>query len=404
MMMFRLAIDGGLPTRTAHWPAWPHFDAEQIALVTGVLESGRVNFWTGPECRAFEDEYRAYAAAGARAVSVMNGTVALELALRSLGIGSGHEVVVACRTFIASASAVVAVGATPVLCDVDRVTWTASADTISAVLSDATRAVIVVHLGGMPCDMDPIIDLCRAKNLLLVEDCAQAHGARYRGRAVGSMGDAAAFSFCQDKIITTGGEGGLVLYKDDGPAAFAASYRDHGKDLIAVAQPGSREFRYVHERLGTNFRMTEIQAVLGRVQLRRLDDSVVSRRRNAKQLATALEAIDGITVNMPPAWAYHSYYKLDAELDIDRLSGSWTRGRLLDALAAEGVPVGSGSCPDLGHEKAFSGVRGSDDSRPVAADIGRRSMQFQVHPTLSEEHMNDYATAVHKVLEVAVSS
>jgi dTDP-4-amino-4,6-dideoxygalactose transaminase len=376
------------------------FEPEQIELAAEVLRSGRVNYWTGSECRLFEDEYAGYLGMPC-SVAVMNGTVALELALRSLGVGQGDEVIVPCRTFIASASCVAAVGAIPVLCDIDPSTHTLSADTVRAVLGSRTRAVIAVHLGGMPCEMTSLPDLCRQEGLLLIEDCAQAHGARFGGRPVGSFGDAAAFSFCQDKIITTGGEGGLVAFRSPEAGARAGSYRDHGRDLREAASSLGSDYRYVYGSFGTNFRMTEMQAALGRWQLRRLESSVQRRRENADRLARGLLGVHGVALIDEPALAYHAYYKFYFMLELEKLSPEWSRARVLEAIAAEGVPAGVGSCPDIGREGAFRGISNAEGARRGAAHVGERAVMLQVHPTLSESDIDDCVRAVTKVLQVA---
>ncbi len=205
----QLALEDGQPIRTAPFPTWPHFDPDEIATAARVLQSGKVNYWTGEEGRRFEDEFAAQA--GCKyGIAVANGTVALELALHALGIGPGDEVIVPSRTFIASASSVVMRGAKPVLADVDPNSQNLTVATIRPLLTTRTRAVIAVHLAGWPCDMDLIAELAHGHGLKVIEDCAQCHGATYKGRPVGSLGDVGAFSFCQDKIMTTGGEGGMV--------------------------------------------------------------------------------------------------------------------------------------------------------------------------------------------------
>ena len=192
---------------------WPSFTVEEADAARAVLLSNKVNYWTGTECRNFETEFAAWCGT-AHAVALANGTLALDVALKALGIGPGDEVVVTPRTFMASISCVVTAGATPVFADVDPDSGNLTAATIAAVLTPRTRAVIVVHLAGWPCDMDPIMALADQHGLKVIEDCAQAHGARYKGRSVGCMGHVGAWSFCQDKIMTTGGEGGMVTTND----------------------------------------------------------------------------------------------------------------------------------------------------------------------------------------------
>jgi dTDP-4-amino-4,6-dideoxygalactose transaminase len=381
---------------------WPVFDDEQIAAAAAVLRSGRVNYWTGEEGRAFEAEF-ADAVGGRYGIALANGTVALELALRGFEIGAGDEVVVTPRTFLATASCAVACGATPVFADVDPVSQNITADTIRAVLSPRTRAVIAVHLAGWPCDMEPIATLCRERGLKLIEDCAQAHGATYRGRPVGSLGDAAAFSFCQDKIMTTAGEGGMLVTNDRTLWSRAWAYKDHGKSFEAVYErqhpPG---FRWLHESFGTNWRMTELQAAIGRVQLRRLPAWLEHRRRNAAILAERLQGVAALRLTRPPNHAGHAYYKYYAFVRPDRLAEGWDRDRLLAAITARGVACFSGSCSEIYREKAFDGTGMAPPERlPVAQALGETALMFLVDPTLTGIDMEHTADVVEEVFAQA---
>jgi dTDP-4-amino-4,6-dideoxygalactose transaminase len=381
---------------------WPVFDDEQIAAAAAVLRSGRVNYWTGEEGRAFEAEF-ADAVGGRYGIALANGTVALELALRGFEIGAGDEVVVTPRTFLATASCAVACGATPVFADVDPVSQNITADTIRAVLSPRTRAVIAVHLAGWPCDMEPIATLCRERGLKLIEDCAQAHGATYRGRPVGSLGDAAAFSFCQDKIMTTAGEGGMLVTNDRTLWSRAWAYKDHGKSFEAVYErqhpPG---FRWLHESFGTNWRMTELQAAIGRVQLRRLPAWLEHRRRNAAILAERLQGVAALRLTRPPNHAGHAYYKYYAFVRPDRLAEGWDRDRLLAAITARGVACFSGSCSEIYREKAFDGTGMAPPERlPVAQALGETALMFLVDPALTGIDMEHTADVVEEVFAQA---
>jgi dTDP-4-amino-4,6-dideoxygalactose transaminase len=374
---------------------WPTFDDEQIAAAIGVLRSGKVNYWTGEQGRAFEAEF-AEAVDCRYGIALANGTVALELALRSLDIGAGDEVVVTPRTFLASASCAVVCGARPVFADVDPVSQNITAANIEAVLSPRTKAVIAVHLAGWPCDMDPILELCRSRGLKLIEDCAQAHGATYRGRPVGSFGDAAAFSFCQDKIMTTAGEGGMLVTDDRALWSRAWSYKDHGKSFEAVYErahpPG---FRWLHESFGTNWRMTELQAAIGRVQLRRLPAWLERRRRNAAILTERLEAISALRVTRPPNHAGHAWYKYYVFVRPERLADGWDRDRLLAAITARGVACLTGSCSEMYLEKVFERTDMVPASRlPVARKLGETALMFLIDPTFSDADMERTADAV----------
>ncbi len=399
-----LAICGGRPVRSGSFAGWPHFEPEEIEAVCNVLRSGKINYWTGDEGRKFEQEFAAHA--GCKyGVALANGTVALELALYALGIGQGDEVITSSRTFIASASCAVMRGARPVIADVDRVSQNITADTIRVTISPRTRAIIAVHLAGWPCDMDPILELARERGLKVIEDCAQAHGATYKGRPVGSMGDAAAFSFCQDKIMTTGGEGGMVTTNDEAIWHRARSFKDHGKSYDAVYnQQHPPGFRWLHESFGTNWRLTEMQSALGRILLKKLRGFVETRRRNAAILTEAFSTIPGLRVTVPPPEFSHSYYKYYAFARPEQLRDGWTRDRIMTAIVAEGIPCSSGSCSEIYLEQAFTPELRPTQRLKVAKELGETSLMFLVHPTLSEIDMHDTGLAVAKVLDAAASS
>ena len=387
--------------RTREFAPWPSLSEDEIEAASAVLRSGRLNYWTGSEGRKFETEFAAFAGCD-HAVAVANGSVALELALYTLGIGAGDEVIVPSRTFVASASCVVMRGARPVFADVDPVSQTLTADTIRDVLSPKTRAIIAVHLAGWPCDMDPIIGLAREHRLKVIEDCAQAHGATYRGRPVGSLGDAAAFSFCQDKIMSTGGEGGMLTTNDYQLWQRAWSFKDHGKAYdTAHLQHTSPAFRWLHESFGTNWRLTEMQAAIGRSLLAKLPSQLQRRRRNARMLNTGFSALPALRITPPPEEIGHAYYKYYVFLRPESLREGWSRDRLLQAIVAEGIPCFMGSCSEVYLEKAFS-----ENMRPVcraqvARQLGETSLMFLVHPTLSEQDMMDTVRGVQKLLQVA---
>jgi dTDP-4-amino-4,6-dideoxygalactose transaminase len=396
-----LAVDGGQPVRQVPFAPWPHFAPDEIEAAQRVLQSGKVNYWTGDEGRQFEGEFAAQS--GCKyAVALANGTVALELALYGLGIGPGDEVIVPSRTFVATASCVVMRGATPVVADVDGHSQNITADTIRPMLTPRTKAIIAVHLAGWPCDMDPILDLAREHGLRVIEDCAQAHGASYKGRPVGSLSDVAAFSFCQDKIMTTGGEGGMITTNDKNIWELAWSFKDHGKSYDAVYNrehlPG---FRWLHESFGTNWRLTEFQSALGRTLLRKLPRMVDTRRRNAAILAEAFQHHSALRVTQPPGHIVHSYYKYYVLVRPEELSNGWTRDGIIAAIVAEGIPCYSGSCSEIYLEKAFTPDLRPSLRWPVAKKLGETSLMFLVHSTLSETDMQDTCRAVTKVMRAA---
>ena len=319
-------------------------------------------------------------------MALANGTVALECALKAFGIGPGDEVVTTSRTFIASASCAVMLDARPVIADVDRESQNITAESIRSVLTPRTKAIVVVHLAGWPCEMDDILALARDRGIKVVEDCAQAHGATYKGRPIGSLGDVAAFSFCQDKIMTTAGEGGMVTTNSAELWNTMWSLKDHGKSYDAVYH---REhpvgFRWLHESYGTNWRLTEIQSAIGRLQLRKLPKWVEQRRKYAAMLSACFDELKGLRVTTPPGHIGHSYYKYYAFVYPDALRAGWNRDRILAEIVARGISCFSGSCSEIYLEKAFPVEWRPTNRLPVARELGETSLMFLVHPTLKDE-------------------
>ncbi|WP_208511612.1 DegT/DnrJ/EryC1/StrS aminotransferase family protein [Variovorax paradoxus] len=382
--------------------SWPSFTIEEADALHRTLLSNRVNYWTGTECREFEKEFAAWAGTS-HAVALSNGTLALDVALKALGIGPGDEVIVTPRTFIASVSCVVNAGATPVFADVDANSGNLSAETIARVLTSRTRAVICVHLAGWPCDMEPIMALASEHAFKVVEDCAQAHGARYEGRMVGSIGHIGAWSFCQDKIMTTGGEGGMVTTNDESLWRAMWEFKDHGKSFEAVYErqhpPG---FRWLHESFGTNWRMLEMQAVIGRIQLRRMPDWQSTRTRNAEAIWAAARPHAAVRVPAVPERAVHAHYKAYIYVQPDQLAPGWTRDRIAEAIQARGVPCYQGSCSEVYLEAAFDGTGWRPKERmSVARELGETSLMFLVHPTLTGDEIAKTCAVIGEVLAEA---
>jgi dTDP-4-amino-4,6-dideoxygalactose transaminase len=386
-------------------PIWPSFSAEEIALVNEVLQSGRVNYWTGTNGKAFEQEFAAYSGVDF-GVAVANGSVGLTAALKALNIGSGDEVIVTPRSFIASVSAIAMEGATPVFAEVDADSQNITAESIRAVISPNSKAIICVHLSGWPCDMPAIMQLAEEHGLKVIEDCAQAHGARVAGKPVGAWGDVGVFSFCQDKIMSTGGEGGMVISRDREVWEKLWALKDHGKSYTQVsATDAPSGFRWLHESFGTNFRLTEMQSALGRWQLKQLDTWVTARRRNAQILETAFAGIDCVRITPTPADVYHSYYKYYAFIRPEKLKNAWNRDRIIAEFSERGIPGLSGSCPEIYLEGAFTAADAVTQFRlPVARELGETSIMFQVHPTLDAEHMEFVAAMAKQVFVAAQSS
>lgn len=392
---------GATPAQYTQPAPWPRFEADEIEAATRVLRSGKVNYWTGSEGRQFEKEYAEHV--GTRyAIALANGTVALELALRALGVGPGHEVITTPRTFIASASAAVAVGARPVLTEVDPDSQNITAATIEAVITPRTKAIIPVHVAGWPCDMQPIMKLARARGIAVVEDCAQAHGATLHGKQVGSFGDIGAFSFCQDKIMTTAGEGGIITLNSTELYEQAWAYKDHGKSYDAVYRrnhaPG---FRWLHESFGTNWRLTELQSAIGRLQLQKLAGWLEARRRNAATLNETCSQLSGLRVTIPPEQVGHAYYKYYVFVRPAALRSGWTRDRIVAEIESGGVPCFSGSCSEIYQEMAFPDAWRPAQRLPVARQLGETSLMFLVHPTLTAEDMGRTCNVIQQVMAQA---
>lgn len=381
---------------------WPNYSAEEADAVAAVLRSNRVNYWTGELCRQFETRFAEWAET-AHAVALANGTVALDVALRALGIGSDDEVITTSRTFLASASCIVTAGAVPVFADVDADSQNITAETIAAVITPRTRAIICVHLAGLPCDMDPIMDLAREHDLKVIEDCAQAHGARYKGRSVGSIGDIGAWSFCQDKIMTTGGEGGMVTTNDKALWSAMWSYKDHGKSWEAVYErPHPPGPRLVHDSFGTNWRMIEMQAAIGLIQLERMKTWTERRTELAERLAAACRAHDLLRVPNTPSDVTHAWYRFYAFVHPERLASDWTRDRIIQEINARGVPCFHGSASEVYLEAAFEGTGWRPANRlPVAKALGETSIAFLIHPTLTDAEIAKTCSAINEVASQA---
>jgi dTDP-4-amino-4,6-dideoxygalactose transaminase len=381
---------------------WPCFTEKEADAVHDVLLSNKVNYWTGNESRLFEQEFAAWVDCG-YAIALANGTVALDLALHALDIGAGDEVIVTPRTFLASVSSIVNAGAIPIFADVDKDSQNISAETIRSVLSPRTRGIICVHLAGWPCDMDPIMALADEHGIVVIEDCAQAHGAKYKGRAVGTIGHIGAWSFCQDKIMTTGGEGGMVTTNNHGLWSKMWSYKDHGKSFDAVYnQQHPPGFRWVHESFGTNWRITELQSVIGRVQLGYMPTWHEARKRNAKNIMVAAKTCPALRVPDVPNNFEHAWYKAYVFVRLELLGDGWSRDRIIGEINVLGVPCREGTCSEVYLEKAFDNTDWRPATRlPIAKALGESSLMFLVHPTLTEAEVSKICAVIQDVMQLA---
>jgi dTDP-4-amino-4,6-dideoxygalactose transaminase len=383
--------------------SWPLFTQEEVDVVQAVLLSNKVNYWTGDECTKFEKEFSEFSTSK-YAVALGNGTLALDVAFKALNIGNGDEVVVTSRTFIASISSIVNAGAVPVFADVDLSSQNITPKTIRSVITDKTKIIVCVHLAGWPCDMDEIMAISNEHNLYVIEDCAQAHGAKYKGKPVGSIGHIGCWSFCQDKIMTTGGEGGMVTTNDESLWRKMWAYKDHGKSYEAVYERDHPEgFRWLHESFGTNWRMTEMQAAIGRIQLKRMSDWHKKRLNNANSIWNAAKQCQGLRVPAIPDYIEHATYKCYVFVRLSGLKEGWNRDRIINKINTLGVPCYSGSCSEVYLEKAFDGTGFRPEERlPNVKELGETSLMFLVHPTLTKDEIQQTCDAIISVMELAV--
>ena len=381
---------------------WPSFSTEEAEAVKNVLLSNKVNYWTGQECRLFEQEFAQYVGTK-HAVALGNGTLALDVALKALGVGTGDDVIVTSRTFLASVSCIITAGANPVFADVDLNSQNITAQSIADVLTPNTKAIIVVHLAGMPAEMDDIMALAQEHGLYVIEDCAQAHGARYKDKAVGSIGHVGAWSFCQDKIMTTGGEGGMVTTNDSTLWEKMWSYKDHGKSYDAVYnRQHPAGFRWLHEHFGTNWRMMEMQAVLGRIQLQYMPQWTQKRQEHANALSTLLSQFKCIRLVDVPDYIDHAQYKYYVFVKAEFLNSDWNRDRIAAEISATGYPCMQGSCSEVYLEKAFDNTPWRPEQRlPNAVELGETSLMFLTHPTITTDEMAEYLSTIESVLTKA---
>ena len=374
-------------------PPWPIFEADECAAVEAVLRSGRVNYWTGDQCKLFERAWSDYHG-GIHSLAMANGSLTLDTALKVLGIGAGDEVIVSPRSYVASAMCAVLAGAKPVFADVDANSGNMTVASMEAVRTSRTKACIPVHIAGWPCDMPAISTWAAKHGIHVIEDCAQAHGARIDGTSVGSWGVFSSWSFCQDKIMTTGGEGGMLCTPDLRLWKKAWQYSQHGKDYdlshAKVSEPG---FRWLIEHEGTNLRMTEMQAAIGLCQLRKLDDWVDRRTRNSMIMQDALRGLRDLRVPGTPDG--HAHYRCMAYTH-----SASDRPKLLSGLAKAGLPATIGSCSEIYREPIFAqhGIA-PNSALTVAHALGETSLAFLVHHTIDEVTMHRHAANIAHVLK-----
>ena len=382
--------------------SWPSFSEEEADAVKNVLLSNKVNYWTGNECRKFEKEFAIWSNAK-YAIALGNGTLALDNAFKALDISFGDEVIVTARTYIASVTSIVNAGAIPIFADVDLNSQNITPGSIRSMITNKTKAIVCVHLAGWPCEMNEIIDIANEFNLYIIEDCSQAHGAKYKGKPVGSIGNIGCWSFCQDKIMTTGGEGGMVTTNDENLWNRMWSYKDHGKSYKAVYEKEHPDgFKWLNESFGTNWRMTELQGAIGRIQLKRMSNWNSNRIFNANKIWNTMKNFTGLRVPNIPDYINHAAYKCYVFVEEKNLKKGWNRNRIMEEINKLGVPCYTGVCPEVYLEKAFDNSGFRPKERLLNAKIlGETSLIFLVHPTLNKNEIQKTCDVITSVMKSA---
>ena len=385
-----------------NFTSWPSFSEEEANAVKTVLLSNKVNYWTGNECRKFEKEFAIWSNAK-YAIALGNGTLALDNAFKALNISFGDEVIVTARTYIASVTSIVNAGAIPIFADVDLNSQNITPESIRSMITNKTKAIVCVHLAGWPCEMNEIIDIANEFNLYIIEDCSQAHGAKYKGKPVGSIGNIGCWSFCQDKIMTTGGEGGMVTTNDENLWNRMWSYKDHGKSYKAVYEKKHPDgFKWLNESFGTNWRMTELQGAIGRIQLKRMSNWNSNRIFNANKIWNTTKNFTGLRVPNIPDYINHAAYKCYVFVEEKNLKKGWNRNRIMEEINKLGVPCYTGVCPEVYLEKAFDNSGFRPKERLLnAKKLGETSLIFLVHPTLNKNEIQKTCDVITSVMKSA---
>ena len=379
---------------------WPVYSKEEADIIRKILLSNKVNYLFGDEGKKFEKNFSTFSNCK-YALAVANGTLALDLCLRSIDLENNDEVIVTGRSFVASASCISVLGAEPVFVDVDINSQNLDVNLLEKALTKKTKAILCVHFAGFPCNMKKIMSFARKNNLYVIEDCAQAHGAKINRKSVGSFGDISAWSFCNDKIITTGGEGGMVTTNSKKLYNKVASFNNHGKNLkkfYSLTSKKIKSFPYIHDELGLNYRLTEIQSALGNFQLKKIKEWTKLRNNNADYIINKIKELQIVNVPEIDKNYVHAFYKLYITLNNEFIKPEKNRSNILDALISEGVNASFGSCGRIFAEKAFKNTKTIPNGLPVSSLLERNSIMLQVHPTMTAKELKHTAKTLHKVL------
>ena len=376
---------------------WPYFSKKEAALVSDTLLSNKVNYLFGSQGKKFEEMFSNFSDCK-YSLAVANGTLALDLSLRALRLEPGDEVIVSSRSFVASASSISLLGGTPVWADVDINTQNIDPADISKKITKKTRGIICVHFSGMPCDMTKIMKIAKDHKLWVLEDCAQAHGAKINNKSVGSFGDIAAWSFCNDKIMSLGGEGGMITTNNSKLYKFISSFNNHGKNLKKYfSNKTYKSFPYLHEFIGSNYRLTEMQSSIGIYQLSKMAKWNYLRKRNAETIIGMVDDLEIVNTPLIKKSYQHAWYKLYITLNLDKIKSNIKRFDIISILNQKGVSCSFGGCGEIYNEPAYNNVR-AKIKLANAHHLQNTSLMFQVHPTISKKSIIKNAKIIRSVL------
>ena len=377
---------------------WPHVSKSETILINKVLKSNKLNYWTGNNCKLFEQEFSKYI--GKKyGVSLCNASVALDISLKAFNFKKGDEIVVTPRSYISSASCVINNYLKPVFADIDPNSQNINGETIKKVITNKTKAIILVHLAGYPCEMSEIMNIAKKYKLKIIEDCSQSHGAMYRNKFTGSFGDIAIWSFCNDKIMNTLGEGGMLCVNNKKLYKKIWSLKDCGKNYSKfINNKKSYNFKWVHDFYGTNLRLTEVQAVVGRYQLKKLNYWVNTRKKYSSIILNNVKGLNIVNFHQVPSYIKHSYYRCYLRLNKKNIKKNWNKAKIIKAMNSKGIPCNSGSCPEIYKEKAFLNLKIKFKKKKIASAISDEYIAFMVHPTLEKKNIIKISKTIKEIL------
>lgn len=380
------------------YPKWPTYSSSEIKKVKEILNSGKVNYWTGDNCNNFENKFAKHFNKKF-GISVATGSIALDLAIKSLNLKKNDQVLVTPRSYIASASCVISQNLMPIFVDIDLNSQNILYEDLKKKITRNTKAIILVHLAGYPCDMDKIVKICKKYKIKIIEDCSQAHGAKYNSKFVGSFGDIAIWSFCNDKIMSTGGEGGMLLTNNYQYYKKIFALKDCGKNIDKIKKNTFKpKFQWIHDSIGNNFRMTEMQAAIGIIQLRNLNKWVKKRNSFSLKINKVLSKFSYIRTTKIPSNIFHSFYRCYFFLNKKIIKNKFTREALIKTLKKYNIDCNVGSCPEIYLEGAFKKIKNVKRLKN-AKILGETSVALFVNHNFNKIHETKYLNNLNKVLK-----